>query len=587
MSSAMSAVAIARATGRAASRPSPAARSTMRAMSSRFERQNSAASSRIFGSRPACSSSSSHRRNSQRPSGWAWTAASVSAVSRGGRQRPLAVQLRLGHRAVRGVDAVLQHLGEQLLLRGEVRVEGAAREAGALGDRLDARALQAALDEHLGGRVEQRAARLRLALGAGHACGRPLTCRSVSRYSPVCEADGLRTDRTRGGDGARGAQHLDGRAAARRLGRLARRRLDAGDDGRRLPRRRRRCSRPAWRSSGCSTRRRLAHDRLTGRKQAVTPARAVAALHARRARRLGARRRPTVTPLDRILVVMVVLAVIAFEIWFFVASPSPIAPGRARIRSSLRRVSSRDLFGRRRAAFAPAVDVFYEGDPPRAVVHVELPGVDPDDVTVEVARAASCCSPACAARRRPRAGSTSRSRSSTARSGASSRSAPTSTRPQTQRRLPRRHPRRHAAARARASRARARSRSPSTALVSERAPRPPAARHRSPSPTRSLPLADRPAALDRARQRRAHRRPHDRDGRVEATPSSRSRRPTSCYDVGVVGVDRADDEGARRDAADPRPGRPARARHALGARRRRTSSPRSTRSPTSSRSRPS
>lgn len=47
-------------------------------------------------------------------------------------------------------------------------------------------------------------------------------------------------------------------------------------------------------------------------------------------------------------------------------------------------MSSRDLFGRRRAAFAPAVDVFYEGDPPRAVVHVELPGVDPDDVAVEV-----------------------------------------------------------------------------------------------------------------------------------------------------------------------------------------------------------
>jgi HSP20 family protein len=47
-------------------------------------------------------------------------------------------------------------------------------------------------------------------------------------------------------------------------------------------------------------------------------------------------------------------------------------------------VSARDLYGRRRAAFAPAVDVFYEGDPPRAVVHVELPGVNPDDVTVEV-----------------------------------------------------------------------------------------------------------------------------------------------------------------------------------------------------------
>jgi HSP20 family protein len=47
-------------------------------------------------------------------------------------------------------------------------------------------------------------------------------------------------------------------------------------------------------------------------------------------------------------------------------------------------VSARDLFGRRSVAFAPAVDVFYEGDPPRAVVHAELPGVDPDDVTVEV-----------------------------------------------------------------------------------------------------------------------------------------------------------------------------------------------------------
>ena len=47
-------------------------------------------------------------------------------------------------------------------------------------------------------------------------------------------------------------------------------------------------------------------------------------------------------------------------------------------------MSSRDLYGRRRAAFAPAVDVFYEGEPPRAVVHVELPGVDPDEVTVEV-----------------------------------------------------------------------------------------------------------------------------------------------------------------------------------------------------------
>ena len=47
-------------------------------------------------------------------------------------------------------------------------------------------------------------------------------------------------------------------------------------------------------------------------------------------------------------------------------------------------MSSRDLYGRRRAAFTPSVDVFYEGDPPRAVVHVELAGVDPQDVDVEV-----------------------------------------------------------------------------------------------------------------------------------------------------------------------------------------------------------
>ena len=63
---------------------------------------------------------------------------------------------------------------------------------------------------------------------------------------------------------------------------------------------------------------------------------------------------------------------------------------------------SRDLFGnfermqrevdellggrraRGRAGYAPAVDVFYVGEPPRAVVQVELPGVDPDEVSVEV-----------------------------------------------------------------------------------------------------------------------------------------------------------------------------------------------------------
>jgi HSP20 family protein len=38
----------------------------------------------------------------------------------------------------------------------------------------------------------------------------------------------------------------------------------------------------------------------------------------------------------------------------------------------------------RRPGVSPAVDVDYEGRPPRAVVRVDLAGVDPDEVTLEV-----------------------------------------------------------------------------------------------------------------------------------------------------------------------------------------------------------
>ncbi len=38
----------------------------------------------------------------------------------------------------------------------------------------------------------------------------------------------------------------------------------------------------------------------------------------------------------------------------------------------------------RRAEPAPPVDVFYAGDPPRAIVQVEVPGIDPDAVSIEV-----------------------------------------------------------------------------------------------------------------------------------------------------------------------------------------------------------
>ena len=38
----------------------------------------------------------------------------------------------------------------------------------------------------------------------------------------------------------------------------------------------------------------------------------------------------------------------------------------------------------RRGGFSPAVDVFYEGEPPRAVVHAELAGIDPDELSLEI-----------------------------------------------------------------------------------------------------------------------------------------------------------------------------------------------------------
>ena len=42
------------------------------------------------------------------------------------------------------------------------------------------------------------------------------------------------------------------------------------------------------------------------------------------------------------------------------------------------------LAPRKRGGFSPAVDVFYQGDPPRAVVQAELAGIDPDELTLEI-----------------------------------------------------------------------------------------------------------------------------------------------------------------------------------------------------------
>src|SRR3978361_2219338 len=52
-----------------------------------------------------------------------------------------------------------------------------------------------------------------------------------------------------------------------------------------------------------------------------------------------------------------------------------------------------DVFGSvglttRRTGFSPAVDVFYADDPPRAIVHAELAGIDAGDLGPEIQRRA-------------------------------------------------------------------------------------------------------------------------------------------------------------------------------------------------------
>ena len=68
------------------------------------------------------------------------------------------------------------------------------------------------------------------------------------------------------------------------------------------------------------------YDEITGRPQSVR--RHVPWLRSMRAERVNyEREKQEVTPLERILVIMVALVVVLFEIWFFFFSPSPIAPG--------------------------------------------------------------------------------------------------------------------------------------------------------------------------------------------------------------------------------------------------------------------
>ena len=47
-------------------------------------------------------------------------------------------------------------------------------------------------------------------------------------------------------------------------------------------------------------------------------------------------------------------------------------------------VFERRLAPGRRGGFSPAVDVYYAGDPPRAVVQADLAGIDPDEIELEI-----------------------------------------------------------------------------------------------------------------------------------------------------------------------------------------------------------
>jgi HSP20 family protein len=47
-------------------------------------------------------------------------------------------------------------------------------------------------------------------------------------------------------------------------------------------------------------------------------------------------------------------------------------------------VFERTGLSQRSSTFTPAVDVYYCGDPPRAIVKVAIAGVEPDDVSLEI-----------------------------------------------------------------------------------------------------------------------------------------------------------------------------------------------------------
>ena len=256
------------------------------------------------------------------------------------------------------------------------------------------------------------------------------------------------------------------------------------------------------------------------------------------------------------------------------------------------------------AAFSPRVDVYYYGDPPKAVIKADLAGVDPNEVSLEVRGRALIIS----GERRPRdtegrvyqqieieprpvrardpagrrrggrrgAGDLrGRNPAGGAAAGRSARertAGPDRVRRGTSRKR-RSRDRGHPGARRRGRRRRRRADDPA-----RRAAGPPA------EGDRRLPEHDdaagrRPGALGAARERRALPRPHARDGGQQGL-RDRAARPRRRLPRRRRGRDRAHAEDARRHAADPRPEWRARPHRRLHRRPSPTSWRASTRSPT-------
>jgi HSP20 family protein len=67
-----------------------------------------------------------------------------------------------------------------------------------------------------------------------------------------------------------------------------------------------------------------------------------------------------------------------------VASERDLFANFERMRRQMDELFDRSLAPQRRGGFSPAVDVYYAGDPPRAIVRADLAGIDPHDIELQI-----------------------------------------------------------------------------------------------------------------------------------------------------------------------------------------------------------